>query len=337
MPPRVYPFIPPPLLFVPPRPRAASPSLAALSIPPRPPENNIQECSGSASSSNRLLLALCQHACAPRRDTTTTTTTATANDEFPAAATAATATPKGGGESGRKSGGGDENGGGGKGFSPVRLPPASFATVARLLRASLDQAASDREFLQARNCLVTAGLYSVDAAEYVSWLRERGSVTAAAADAVVDGSASNSGSGDLNNKNVSPVVLADSELVSAADMLDGAGRGEEGTEGETGVGADYMLLRELRRHRVWTTIELWEVSISDSVVMAMDGGGRRAQRWLAPDARDALNEVRSDRTQKIPLYAIFCSQEVPSSHSKNVHLSGSLDTRRKGVGNTQVY
>lgn len=191
------------------------------------------------------------------------------------------------------------SGDGGMGFSPARLPPASFAAVARLLRASLDQAASDREFLQARNCLVTAGLYCVDASEYASWLRERengvASTTATDTAAVV----ANSGS------NGSPAVPADSELLSAAaGVLDEAAVavGEEGSTGEglvegerKGAGGDYMLLRELRRHRVWTTIELWEVSISDSVVMAMDGGGERAERWLAGETREALREVRASR------------------------------------------
>lgn len=177
----------------------------------------------------------------------------------------------------------------------MRVPPASFATLATLLRASLDRAASDREFLQARNCLVTAALYAVDGAEYVSWLRDQG------------GGAEGGGGGSVTS--LSSAVMADSELVSAAGRLDEATAaaavaaaptdvsGGEGVEeaspgaGEPRAGADYLLLRELRRHPVWATIELWEVSMSDSVVMAMDGGGAKAERWLPGSVMNGLKEV----------------------------------------------
>ncbi|CAN0507745.1 unnamed protein product, partial [Ectocarpus sp. 8 AP-2014] len=138
-----------------------------------------EACSESPSSSNRLLLALCQHACA------STTTTASGDNQGPSATT-------GSGSTGGGSGPG--------GFAPVRLQPASFATLARLLRASLDQAASDREFLQARNCLVTAGLFAVDGGDYVSWLRKQ------------DGSQQGKSGGGGGGNNI-PAVMADSELV----------------------------------------------------------------------------------------------------------------------------
>ena len=159
----------------------------------------------------------------------------------------------------------------------MRVPPASFATLATILRASLDQAASDREFLQARNCLVTAALYAVDGAEYVSWLREH--------------SGGGGGGGGGITESLSSAVMADSELVSAAGRLDeAAAAGGEGS-GEQGAGVDYLLLRELRRHSVWATIELWEVSLSDSVVVAMEGGGARAERWLPGSVVMGLKEV----------------------------------------------
>lgn len=162
------------------------------------------------------------------------------------------------------------------------------------MRASLDQAASDREFLQARNCLVTAGLFAVDGGDYVSWLREQ------------DGSqqgksgGGRSGGGGGGGGNNIPAVMADSELVSAAGKLDEAsaaavpaadvpGGGGAGEAEEEAAG--YLLLRELRRHPVWAAIELWEVSMSDSVVMAMEGGGERAERWLTRDTLDAMREV----------------------------------------------
>ncbi|CAN0066091.1 unnamed protein product, partial [Scytosiphon promiscuus] len=202
-------------------------------------------CSGSASSGDRLLLALCQHARAASGDTPSTTTTTAATDGSPASYSAAASptsaapapaapAPAPGGESrsecvnGRD---GDSDGDGGEGFSPIRLAPASFAALARLLRASLDRAASDREFLQARNCLVTAGLYSVDAADYVSWLRERDSDAPAASDPAVDGGASVGSSGGIGN-NGTAEALADGELVSAAGMMDAAAAGGPGTGGE---------------------------------------------------------------------------------------------------------
>lgn len=185
----------------------------------------------------------------------------------------------------------------------MRLSPASFSALATLLRASLDQAASDREFLQARNCLVTAALFAVDGAEYVSWLREQGG--------------SGSGSADW----VPSAVFADSELMSAAAAA--ATAASAGVANEDGVaptaaggtaaveersaraggertrGADYLLLRELRRHSVWATIELWEVSMSDSVVMALDGGGAQAEPWLTDSVKIALTEVRTYNGGKV--------------------------------------
>jgi len=191
----------------------------------------------------------------------------------------ATAKGEGGNSGGTESGGGE-------GFSPVRIPAASFAALATLLRASLDQAASDREFLQARNCLVTSALFAVDGAEYVSWLREQGAAGAGA------------GAGGAGADSVSSAVMADSELVSAAGRLDeaaaaptGAASGDGAGTG-AGAGADYLLLRELRRHPVWRTIELWEVSMSDSVVMAMEGGGARVEKWLPGSVLVGLEEVR---------------------------------------------
>ncbi|CAM9704425.1 unnamed protein product, partial [Ectocarpus sp. 8 AP-2014] len=228
-----------------------------------------EACSESPSSSNRLLLALCQHVCA------STTTTASGDNQGPSATT-------GSGSTGGGSGPG--------GFAPVRLQPASFVALARLLRASLDQAASDREFLQARNCLVTAGLFAVDGGDYVSWLREQ------------DGSQQGKSGGGGGGNNI-PAVMADSELVSAAGKLDEASAaaaasaapaadvpGGEGAGEADEEAAGYLLLRELRRHPVWAAIELWEVSMSDSVVMAMEGGGARAERWLTRDTLDAMRE-----------------------------------------------
>lgn len=229
-----------------------------------------QACSESPSSSNRLLLALCQRACA-----TIAPASSPAEDVRDQSRTGGTTASE-------------------AGFSPILLPPASFAALARLLRACLDQAASGREFLQARNCLLTSGLFAVRGAEYVAWLRNA------------------EGGDDLL------AVMADSELVSAAGALDhqqqqqqqrdksemhqsassergGVGGGDAGEVAAAAVtaaaAADYLLQRELRRHRVWRTIELWEVSMSDSVVMAMDGGGARAERWLPAAALAALNEV----------------------------------------------
>lgn len=122
-------------------------------------------------------------------------------------------------------------------------------------------------------------------------------------------------------------VMADSELVSAAEELDrqnqldrDGGGSDGGAEDKAGVcdvsgedrkdgevkgkaldgtasgmgeaaGANYILQRELRRHPIWRTIELWEVSMSDSVVMATDGGGARAERWLPARTLVALDEV----------------------------------------------
>ena len=236
---------------------------------PRPipagPTKQTQACSDSPSSSNRLLLALCQNACASCGSGNGQDVSATAEPSAAAGAGQGTC--------------------GGAGFSPVRVTPASFATLATLLRASLDQAASDREFLQARNCLVTAALYAVDGAEYVSWLRGQ------------------SGGGGSSGESLSSAVMADSELVSAAEKLDEAAAaatggcegavssGEGEGAGEHRAGVDYLLLRELRRHSVWATIELWEVSMSDSVVMAMEGGGARAERWLPRSVVTGLREV----------------------------------------------
>eukprot|EP00752_Nemacystus_decipiens_P007524 g6724.t1 len=226
-------------------------------------------CSDSPSSSNRLLLALCQSACVSCGSGSGGGGDHQDPSPQPSAAEVAGARE-----------------GSGTGFSPVRVPPASFATLATLLRASLDQATSDREFLQARNCLVTAALYAVDGAEYVSWLREQ------------------SGGDGGGGESLSSAVMADSELVSAAGRLDeaaaaaaaaaaGMSSGDGEAAGEQRAGVDYLLLRELRRHSVWATIELWEVSMSDSVVMAMEGGGPRAERWLPGSVVVRLKEARS--------------------------------------------
>lgn len=162
---------------------------------------------------------------------------------------------------------------------------------------------------------MTSGLYAVRGSEYVAWLR--------AAEA---GGSGNSGGGGSAVDVLA--VMADSELVSAADELDrqnqlerdgdgsdggaedkpGVGDvsgGEERKDGEMkgkrlddtpsavdAAGANYLLQRELRRHPIWRTIELWEVSMSDSVIMAADGGGARAERWLPAGTLVALDEVR---------------------------------------------
>lgn len=276
-----------------------------------------QTCSESSSSSSRLLLALCQHACASHA-VTASTTDATIPDDSDSADRQTYGDSASGDVSGRI--GEEVPGEQGTGFCPVSLSPSSFAAFARLLRAALDEAASSREFLQARNCLVTSALFAVRGDEYVSWLR------AAAAES---GSSSGGGGGSELL-----AIMADSELVSAADALDqrhqlqgsrgehtsnvgfpkdegGSGHpGHDGGDGDkdgvilsgeregNGEGkgtemptAAYLLQRELRRHPVWSTIELWEVSMSDSVVMSMEGGGARAERWLPIDTLDALRKV----------------------------------------------
>ncbi|CAN0572414.1 unnamed protein product, partial [Ectocarpus sp. 12 AP-2014] len=81
------------------------------------------------------------------------------------------------------------------------------------------------------------------------------------------------------------MVSASASAAPAADVPSGEGAGEAEEEA-----AGYLLLRELRRHPVWAAIELWEVSMSDSVVMAMEGGGERAERWLTRDTLDAMRE-----------------------------------------------
>lgn len=273
-----------------------------------------QTCRESASSSNKLLLALCQRACAAGAGNSEVVNN---NDSssLPAAMMSSNAADK---DSVADRGGG--------GFTPIVLPPDSFAALARLLRASLDQAASNREFLQARNCLVTSGLYTVRGSEYVAWLR--------AAEAGGGGNSGGGGGGGGSSGSGSGgdvlAVMADSELVSAAGELDrqkqldrdgGGGGGGGGAEDKAGVGdgsggeerkdgevkgkgldgttsgaeaagANYLLQRELRRHPIWRTIELWEVAMSDSVVMAADGGGARAERWLPAGTLVALDEVR---------------------------------------------
>lgn len=277
-----------------------------------------QACNDSPASSNRLLLALCKHATTLGHnhnnshqniggggsppDAQLATTKAMAVDTSKAGVDGTAKNNGGGGGAvngndgiiaGAVAGAG---GGGGGGFCPILLSPPSFAALATLLRAALDQAASNREFLQARNCLVMSALFAVHGADYVSWLRTEASTSSEGL-----------------------TVMADSELVSAADALDhqqqqqqgrdsraesplggGAGGGSSRSEalvgGEEGKAliamASYLLQRELRRHPVWSTIELWEVSMSDSVVMAMAGGGERAERWLPTNTLTALEEVR---------------------------------------------
>lgn len=219
------------------------------------------------------------------------------------------------------------------------LPPASFAALARLLRASLDRAATDREFLQARNCVVASGLFAVQADEYAAWLLpllppppppDSGSGDGAeeikelgeAAEGGVAGEGGRGGEwgGERGREGAGghslAAVVADVELVSATavaasavanerdGVLDqrqtagentevssgGADRGGDGAPATASVG--YLLQRELRRHPVWSTVELWEVAMSDSVVMAMAGGGERAERWLPAETMAALDEVR---------------------------------------------
>ncbi|CAN0420412.1 unnamed protein product, partial [Discosporangium mesarthrocarpum] len=80
------------------------------------------------------------------------------------------------------------------GFAPILLQASSFSALGRILRAVLDQAQGDGAFLQARNCLVAAGLFAVLKVPYITWLRNRGA----------------SGGADL-------AVMADSELVHASD------------------------------------------------------------------------------------------------------------------------
>lgn len=177
-----------------------------------------------------------------------------------------------------------------EGFKPVGLSPRSYRALARLLRASLDQAAAGKEFLLARNCLVTSGLFAVNGAEYLEWLRAE------------------EAAGSLGReKDELLEAMADVELVSTA-ASSGGGESTAGGGGGGGVGflnavgktpassvrrtGDYVLQRELRRHPVWATIELWEVALSDSVVIATEGGGARAERWLPAETLSSLQKVR---------------------------------------------
>ncbi|CAN0325676.1 unnamed protein product, partial [Laminaria digitata] len=259
-------------------------------------------CGDSPSSRNRLMFALCQRACSsPLSSTTTTTPTTT-----PTTTTTSTTTTSGadlsladGGNSGNSgSNSGDGSGGSsgsGDGFSPILLPPASFAALARLLRASLDRAASDREFLQARNCLVASGLFAA--------AKEGGGGGGGGGEGGGGGGRGGGGQG----RHSFAAVLADVNLVSAAAAAENASAGFSGDVGGGGggwgggeaggekpataaVSVGYLLQRELRRHPVWSTVELWEVSMSDSVVMAMEGGGARSERWLPAETMAALEE-----------------------------------------------
>lgn len=81
-----------------------------------------------------------------------------------------------------------------------------------------------------------------------------------------------------------------------------------------GASAGYLLQRELRRHPVWATIELWEVSISDSIVMAMDGGGARAERWLPAATVTALKQV-SKNAQNDHQQTTSCTVSTVCCHS----------------------
>lgn len=138
----------------------------------------------------------------------------------------------------------------------------------------------------------------------------------AAAEAAARGEGGSSGGGGGGRHSLS-AVLADVKLVSAAataavaaaaDNDRGAVGENEGLSGDVGSGGGerggedgggdavatavgYLLQRELRWHPVWSTVELWEVSMSDSVVMAMEGGGARSERWLPAGTLTALEEV----------------------------------------------
>lgn len=221
----------------------------------------------SPYASHQLLLALCTRACkaAPADESTTS---------YTGRMRALLGTGKGRAN--------DE------GFAPVGLSPRSYRALARLLRASLDQAAAGKEFLLARSCLVTSGLFAVNGAEYLEWLRAE------------------EAAGSLGReKDELLEAMADVELVSAATSSGGgestAGGGGGGVGFLNAVGktpassgrrtGDYVLQRELRRHPVWATIELWEVALSDSVVIATEGGGARAERWLPAETLSSLKKV----------------------------------------------
>lgn len=175
----------------------------------------IQACADSSVSSQRLLLALCSLVCGEKNISgvnNSTSTGGTNNGNIidhkqdvaklgpssdPSLQPQASPEPA-------------EEGG----FSPILLSPRSFSALARLLRASLDQAAISREFLQARNCLVISALFAVGGAEYVSWLREA---------KTKGGSSGGKDGGDTL------AVMADSELVSAAGALDRRQQQQPGT------------------------------------------------------------------------------------------------------------
>lgn len=174
---------------------------------PRP-----QACANSPFSSQCLLLALCARACGEDKHLNYINSDAVAislsengkrSVTAPAAA-AASASAQSKIYQARKPGAGSA------GFSPVLLSSRAFSALARLLRASLDQAAARRELLHARNCLVISALYAVRGAEYVSWLREaKGSVGGKEA-----GVSGGGGGADFL------AVMADDELVRAAGALD---------------------------------------------------------------------------------------------------------------------
>ncbi|CAM9829897.1 unnamed protein product [Choristocarpus tenellus] len=160
---------------------------------------------------------------------------------------------------------------------PFLLSPWSFVALGRLLRAVLDQAARDGSFLHARNCLVVSGLFAVSKDAHLAWLQETSSPS------------SGNRLGGIGCEHKGAVGGGGREGAPPAaeiyNVLPSESMGEEQVQGKL-----LFLQWELRKHPIWKKIELWEVTISDSIVMAMQGGGNQEEQRLPAATVEALDK-----------------------------------------------